>query len=188
MSKNRKKQAGGTFIGLIIGLIIGLGIAVSIALVVTKTSLPFTNKPAPDKTIHLAPDTLTDPNKPMYGKKVTPLPVPDVAAPAATAPNSSSVSDKIEAAKAEAAKSESGDEKWIYYLQAGAFRGTADAENLRAKLALLGFEASISERQSDTGTLHRVRIGPFGQMETMNRVRSKLSENGIDVAVVRIGK
>jgi len=33
--------------------------------------------------------------------------------------------------------------------------------------------------------LHRVRMGPFNQVEAMNRVRSKLSENGIDVAVVR---
>jgi cell division protein FtsN len=33
-----------------------------------------------------------------------------------------------------------------------------------------------------------VRIGPFGQLETMNRVRGKLSDNGVDVAVVRIGK
>jgi cell division protein FtsN len=33
--------------------------------------------------------------------------------------------------------------------------------------------------------LHRVRLGPYTQVEAMNRVRSKLSENGVDVAVVR---
>lgn len=78
-----------------------------------------------------------------------------------------------------------GDEKYIYYLQAGAFREVADAENARAKLALLGFEANLSDRTTDTGVLHRVRIGPFNQVEAMNKVRSKLSENGVDVAVVR---
>jgi cell division protein FtsN len=78
-----------------------------------------------------------------------------------------------------------GDDKFIYYLQAGAFREIADAENARAKLALLGFEANVSDRATDTGVLHRVRIGPFNQVEAMNKVRSKLSENGIDVAVVR---
>jgi cell division protein FtsN len=61
----------------------------------------------------------------------------------------------------------------------------ADAESARAKLALLGFEANLSDRATDTGVLHRVRIGPFNQVEAMNKVRSKLSENGIDVAVVR---
>ena len=64
----------------------------------------------------------------------------------------------------------------------------ADAENIKAKLALLGFEARVTERLSDSGTLYRVRVGPFGQIETMNRTREKLSDNGVDVAVVRSPK
>lgn len=86
--------------------------------------------------------------------------------------------------KAEAKADAAGD-KWIYYLQAGAFHDMADAESTRGKLALLGFEAAISDRSTDAGVLHRVRIGPFNQLEAMNRARTKLSENGIDVAVVR---
>ncbi|KQQ33800.1 cell division protein [Duganella sp. Leaf126] len=78
-----------------------------------------------------------------------------------------------------------GDEKYIYYLQAGAFREVSDAESARGKLALLGVEATLSDRTTENGVLHRVRIGPFQQVEAMNKVRSKLSENGIDVAVVR---
>lgn len=91
----------------------------------------------------------------------------------------------VPAKAAPAAAADSGDDKFIYYLQAGAFREIADAESARAKLALLGFEANVSDRATDTGVLHRVRLGPFNQVETMNKVRSKLSENGIDVAVVR---
>lgn len=93
--------------------------------------------------------------------------------------------------KAEAkpeAKTDTVDDKWIYYLQAGAFREPTDAENTRAKLALLGVEAKVSERPSDTGVLYRVRVGPFAQIEPMNRVRGKLSDNGVDAAVVRIQK
>ncbi|MDH6156322.1 SPOR domain-containing protein [Janthinobacterium sp. CG_23.4] len=86
--------------------------------------------------------------------------------------------------KAEA-KADAASEKWIYYLQAGAFHDMSDAESTRGKLALLGFEAAISDRNTDAGVLHRVRIGPFNQLESMNRARTKLSENGIDVAVVR---
>jgi len=33
-----------------------------------------------------------------------------------------------------------------------------------------------------------VRIGPFNQVDAMNRARTKLSDNGIDVAVVRNSK
>tara|TARA_R110001599_G_scaffold64023_4_gene179532 strand:- start:217473 stop:218030 length:558 start_codon:yes stop_codon:yes gene_type:complete len=185
MTKKRNKQSGGTLLGMIVGLIIGLAIAVGIALYVTKTSLPFINKYGTQERITApAGSEPTDPNKAMYGKKTPIAPVQ----PAATAPNSDSTAAKIEAAKAAAALSDSGDDKWIYYLQAGAFRGAADADSLRAKLALMGFDANVSEHPSDSGTLYRVRIGPFGKVETMNRIREKLSDNGVDVAVVRIGK
>jgi cell division protein FtsN len=102
--------------------------------------------------------------------KDKPAPKTPAAAPAATAPQ---------------AKADATSDKWIYYLQAGAFHDMSDAESTRGKLALLGFEAAISDRSTDAGVLHRVRIGPFNQLEAMNRARTKLSENGIDVAVVR---
>lgn len=99
-----------------------------------------------------------------------PAPSP-VTAPAAPAPSSSSAA--------------SGDERTIYYLQAGAFRGLPDAEATRAKLALLGFEATISDRSSESGVLHRVRLGPYNQVEAMNKARAKLLDSGVDVAIVR---
>jgi cell division protein FtsN len=86
------------------------------------------------------------------------------------------------------AKGENADDKWSYFLQAGAFREQSDAESMRAKLALMGVEAKISERQSDTGVLYRVRVGPFSQLDAMNKVRGKLSDNGVDAAVVRMAK
>jgi cell division protein FtsN len=100
-----------------------------------------------------------------------PTPAPAAApagAPAATAPSAAGA-----------------DDKYIYYLQAGAFREISDAEATRAKLALLGFEAAISDRTSDSGVLHRVRLGPFSQVEAVNKARAKLLDSGIDVAIVR---
>lgn len=107
------------------------------------------------------------------------------AAGKAKAPAAPAAAPATATAAAPAAPASAADEKFVYYLQAGAFREVADAENTRAKLALLGFEATVSDRTTDTGVLHRVRMGPYAQVETMNKVRSKLSENGIDVAVVR---
>jgi cell division protein FtsN len=98
------------------------------------------------------------------------------------------LADKVEAKPAEANKPEAIDDKWIYYLQTGAFRDQSDAESARAKLALIGFEGRISERSSDSGNLYRVRIGPFAQIETLNRMRSRLSENGVDATVIRTPK
>jgi cell division protein FtsN len=114
-----------------------------------------------------------------------PAPKAAPAAPPAAAPAPAAVNVAPQPVAKAAPAADGGDEKFIYYLQAGAFREIADAESARAKLALLGFEANVSDRATDTGVLHRVRIGPFNQVEAMNKVRSKLSENGVDVAVVR---
>lgn len=99
---------------------------------------------------------------------------PKTAAPAAAAP-------PLAAAPAAADSTDN----VIYYLQAGAFREMSDAENVRAKLALLGFEAAITDRTTDAGVLHRVRVGPYPNAEAMNRARAKLQGGGIDVAIVR---
>jgi len=134
-------------------------------------------QPAPAATQPPAADPLQ-----AVVNKIQGTPADSKAKPAA--PTASNVTP-VPAAKPATAAADSGDDKFIYYLQAGAFREVADAEAARAKLALLGFEANISDRASDTGVLHRVRLGPYQQVEAMNRVRSKLSENGVDVAVVR---
>lgn len=184
-------QRGGTLLGLIVGLIIGLGIALVVAMSITKASLPFINKGAQPKAVEGSGGAiLVDPNKPLYGNKEAakqaarePVVPEDNVAPATPAPTSPLSSQSPAADKPGASE-----DKYIYYLQAGAFRQQADADSTRAKLALLGIEARVTERLSDSGTLYRVRVGPFGQMETMNRIREKLSQNGVDVAVVRSPK
>ena len=108
-------------------------------------------------------------------------PVPPAAAPAAPAAKGGAAAD------ANAAPSANG-EAYTYYLQAGAFREQQDAEATKARLALMGVAASISERKSELGSLYRVRVGPFADVESMNRARSRLSDNGVDVAVVRVPK
>jgi cell division protein FtsN len=111
------------------------------------------------------------------GLTTTPPPVREAAPAAAAAP----AAPAAVAAPGAAA----GEDRFTYYLQAGAFREMADAESTRAKLALLGFEAAITDRNSDSGVLHRVRVGPYAQVETMNKARAKLLDSGVDVAIVR---
>lgn len=202
----RNRQAGGTILGIIIGLIIGLGIAVGVAMTINKVPVPFVNRNArTEKPVETAPSQSVDLNKSLYGNRE---PAKEAAKefvkeadPAAAAKTADKSADKADAkaddkakkpdaknADAKDAKDAAGDDKWTYYLQAGAFREQADAENTKAKLALLGFETRISERTADTGTMYRVRVGPFSQVDAMNKVRSKLSDNGVDVSVVRIPK
>ena len=232
----RRRQAGGTILGVIIGLIVGLGIAVVVATMITKSALPFSNKQAqPERQAGVSgAGPIADPNKPLYGNKEPARQAAknfaNEAAPenAVTADAKPTAADKAAADKSKAtdkavadaklaartaekvaakpadkaadktgeksadnvaiAKPDSSEEKYTYFLQAGAFREPEDAENAKAKLAMMGFEANISERPSDTGTLYRVRVGPFRQLESMTRARSKLSDNGVDVAVVRTAR
>ena len=81
-----------------------------------------------------------------------------------------------------------GGDGFTYYLQAGAFRELQDAEATKARLAMMGVAATIAERKSEIGTLYRVRVGPFAEVEAMNRARVRLSDNGVDAAVVRVPK
>lgn len=75
-----------------------------------------------------------------------------------------------------------------YYLQVGAFKSQTDAEQLRAKLALSGFEAKVTQRDANGLTLYRVRLGPYGKLDEMNHVRQRLQDGGYDTAVIRFTK
>ena len=76
-------------------------------------------------------------------------------------------------------------ERVSYLLQAGAFRSQSDADGMRAKLALLGFEARVLAAEVNGQTMYRVRVGPYAQLDDMNRARSRLADNGIEASVVR---
>jgi len=73
-----------------------------------------------------------------------------------------------------------------YVLQAGAFRSVEDAEAMRGRLALLGFEARVIGSEVNGLAVQRVRIGPFARMDDMTRARTKLTESGFEVSVVRV--
>lgn len=202
----------GIIIGLVIGLAIAVVVALMITKGQSPfTEKPARAKPAeatgqisdPNKPMYGNRDATRNANRD-FEKDAHPAAPAPAPAPAAPQPDPlQAVVDKIQAQPSEPkahtpvntaappsqaaapAPTTPGDDKWVYYLQAGAYRETADAEAVRAKLALLGFEASVTDRTTDSGVLHRVRVGPFTQVEAMNKVRGKLSENGVDVAVVR---
>jgi len=181
-------QHGGTLIGLILGVLAGVLISFGVVWYLNKTPLPFVDKvvkPEPKENGNGAKPVAL-PGKPgdkpigsekkfdfyeiLEGKKAaTPGTAPSAAAvPAPTA------ADKPAAAGAG------------LFLQVGAFQKKGDADNLRAKLAMLGFEAGVVAGEvPDKGTMHRVRVGPFANPEEMNRARSQLSQQGVPATVVR---
>ncbi|NRF88465.1 SPOR domain-containing protein [Burkholderia gladioli] len=75
-----------------------------------------------------------------------------------------------------------------YFLQVGAYKTEADAEQQRARLGFQGFESKVSKRDVSGVTYYRVRVGPFNKFDDMNSARQRLSDAGVDTAVIRFTK
>jgi cell division septation protein DedD len=71
-----------------------------------------------------------------------------------------------------------------YLLQAGAFRERDDADSMKGKLALLGFEAKVSSVERDGNTIFRVRTGPYKQLEDVNSARRRMADGGVETSLV----
>lgn len=74
-----------------------------------------------------------------------------------------------------------------YFLQVGAFQNEADADNMKAKLALQGFEAVVQTANiPDKGIWHRVRVGPLSDIEQINKVRGDLTTGGFNTDLIKV--
>jgi cell division protein FtsN len=75
----------------------------------------------------------------------------------------------------------------MYVLQAGSYKNFADADRMRAKLALQGVESKVQKVSVDNDTWHRIRIGPISKLDELNRLRQILRKADVDVLVIRVG-
>jgi cell division protein FtsN len=111
----------------------------------------------------------------------------EVVKPTDKKPKAETPEQAAERAKAEAALLDKPQPQEKFYLQAGAFENPAEADNLRAKLALMGVEAGVQKIESpEKGTLHRVRVGPFTNPDELNKARQQLQAGGVTTALIRI--
>jgi cell division protein FtsN len=75
----------------------------------------------------------------------------------------------------------------VYVLQAGSYRNQADADRVRAQLALQGVVANVQRVAIDADVWHRVRVGPISNLDELNRVRRLLRAAEVDALVIRVG-
>lgn len=198
-------------LGIIIGLLMGIVIALAVALWLNRLSNPFVDKAKPIEP--LAKIGPTQPPKPEEkGAAEKPAPAKPGAEKAAEKPRTDrprfefytmlpgekEVTEKEAKAAAakpkEPAKSGPGSSPAqpkphtgeSYWLQAGAFGDEKDAENLKAKIAFTGLEASVKSAEiPNKGTLYRVRLGPYQSLEDANRIKTALSQNGVGATIIR---
>jgi cell division protein FtsN len=183
--ETKRKPSGGTLIGIFIGLVLGLALAAGLALYMTNAPVPFVTRadkaratpPQADRALAESARTTDsksgDAPKPRFDfYKILPgqeVPVTEKELRAAAkAPDKAAAKD-------------------LYFVQAGAFQNPADADSLKARLALAGLVASVEPANlPDKGIWYRVRLGPFTQLDEINRVRATLAQNGVDASLVKI--
>ncbi|MCA0243124.1 MAG: SPOR domain-containing protein [Proteobacteria bacterium] len=198
-------QRGAFAAGLVAGLLIGLALALGVALYITKAPVPFVNK-VPQRTAEQdqaeqARNKNWDPNAPLAGKPVKPTagatPPPPVAAASATLPPAASPASAPRGARDPAAilsgavtpgpaVGARGPEPFVFFVQAGAFTRQDEAEQQRAKLAMAGQTARITEREQNGRVVYRVRMGPFETRNEAESLQGKLQDSAIDSQLVRV--
>ena len=184
----RKRSAGGFLFGLFTGVVIGLAVSLGIAFYLNKSPVPLLiSKPKPAEKESGKPPAFAGlpqtaaaptaaPEKPKFDfYKIL---------PGAEEP----VTERELRERMRAGKGGQQDvSKDVYFIQAGSFQNPADADNQKARLAILGFESSVEPANlPDKGTWYRVRLGPYSKLEEINRIRQSLASSGIEANLVKV--
>lgn len=188
----RSAARGGTLIGLFIGLVLGVIFALGVAWYINRTPIPFmsgkngkpvaevpvdADKPAKAAT-NASGQPASLPGKP--GDKPLEKPRFEFYKILPEGEKAPTATDGTKPAEASAEGPE------LLFLQLGAFQNPADADNLKAKVALMGLEASVQKVDTpEKGTLHRVRVGPYSAGAEIEAVKAQLAQNGITAAPVK---
>ena len=197
----RKKTGGGTLLGLFIGLVLGVLAAAGVVWYIYKTPMPFNNKSQPSPVPVPAQSTAQPAGanvaaQPMAlpGKPGDPIPQngdkPRFDFYKILPGNAEAIPDPKPAdqKQADAAKGKNEKENTLkdpIYLQTGSFQSAADADNQKARLALMGAEASVQQVMLQDKVWYRVRLGPFNKMDEVSSMRSDLAKQGIEANVVK---
>jgi cell division protein FtsN len=181
--RTNTRSGSGLLLGICIGFLLGLVTAGGIAAYFLKSPVPFLDKPKPVDRQPAVGQNLKDASKPQTAEDGKPRFDFYRILPGQEEPVTSEQLRQA-AAKEKAGKAES---DTLYLLQAGAFQSPADADNLKARLAFMGLEASVEPTSlPDKGVWYRVRLGPYAKVEDINKVRSLLAQNGVDASLVKL--
>jgi cell division protein FtsN len=188
-------MAGGFLLGMVVGVVIGLAVSLAVAFYLNKTPVPFMARNTPTKPAEKA--SPANDKTPIAGlPSGTPPPTLPAEQPKfdfykILPGQEEPVSEKELRERSRQARAQPGGQqaaaKDVYFIQAGSFQNPAEADNQKARLAILGFESSVEPANlPDKGTWYRVRLGPYRKVDELNKVRQALAQNGIDASLVKI--
>ena len=192
MSKDYKKPerrpasraaSGSLLVGILIGLVLGLSIALGVAWYINKMPSPFLAGPAPKSKPAPTASAKSEAKAEEKSAGVTPDAKPRFDFYKILPGEEPAAGQQAKGAQ----KPPAAPERETFFLQAGAFQNAPDADNLKARLALVGVEAIIQTATlPDKGVMHRVRVGPYASIEELNRARETLKQNGYDTALIKV--
>ena len=203
----RSRHRGGSLLAFAAGLMLGLALALLVALYVTRSETPLedrnTQRPAGSAALEAEQNRNWNPNAGLSTRPAAPaaLQSPDAAAapPAAPAPTPAAAAPAPAAdplaqlieqrtAAAAATPATAAAAGISYFVQAGAFGSAEEAQAQRARLAMLGLDASVSERQQNGRTMFRVRLGPFATQAEADAIGQRLQAQNVETALVRVAR
>lgn len=174
----------GFMLGLVVGGLLGLLVALVLAIVINKAPVPFMDK-VPQRTAEqdaaeAAKNKGWDPNAALYGKAGAGAASGGVPEETPVALGASGVAQPASAVvmKPAGTSAGTGADPFQYYVQVGAYSRSDDAEQQRAKLAMTGLTARVTEREQAGRTVYRVRIGPFDSRDEADASREQAAAVG----------
>ena len=198
-SSNRSappRKGSSLLVGIIVGMVFGLAIAAGVAWYILKTPNPFVSKesheaarpgaakPAPMSAPEVAAASGVGEGRPRFEFYKVLTDKQDAAVPVQQKGSDKPVAAESKSTSAKPAEKTAANE--TYFLQAGAFSNADDADKLKAKLAMLGMEASIQTVTiPDKGVCHRVRLGPYKGADEMNKILAALKQNGVEATPMK---
>ena len=175
-------------VGVFVGLVVGLTVSLAIAFYLNKTPVPFlTGKPKQSEKDAAAGKPPAIAGMPQGAVAAAPAEKPRFDFYKILPGQEEPVSERELRDRMKSARSQQEGPKDVYFIQAGSFQNPADADNQKARLAILGFESSVEPAHlPDKGTWYRVRMGPYNKLDEINRIRQALAQNNIDASLVKI--
>ncbi|MDR1889724.1 MAG: SPOR domain-containing protein [Zoogloeaceae bacterium] len=184
--KAMQYSRGGTLVGMFVGLVLGVVIAAGVVWYMNNTPVPFV-----DKVTHVENANGRADQQPVSLPGKPGDPVPDdkrfqfydilpgrtEAVPGGGTPPASNATP----ASTPAAQTTPGNP---HYLQAGSFSNPQEADNLKATLAMSGYEANVQQVMVQDKTFYRLRLGPYSSTGEVSRVRAELAKSGVETILI----